>query len=262
MGVLNCTPDSFSDGGRYQGETSAIDHALRMVRAGASVVDVGAESTRPGAARIDATEQIARIGGVIRQLAEHGVLVSVDTTLPEVAEAALGDGARVINSVELAVAGDLARVAKPFDADLCLMHSRGAMVSMAGFSRMNEDEYDDVVECVWAEWCLARDAAVQSGFEPDNIIFDPGLGFHKSAKHSLTLTKRIAAFRGRGHPILVGPSRKSFLVSVNGAPPEQRIAATVAACLLLADGGTDILRVHDVLEVKQALSFREATLDV
>ena len=262
MGVLNCTPDSFSDGGRYQSETSAIDHAIRMVRSGASIVDVGAESTRPGSPRIDAAEQIDRLAGVIRRLAAEGVLVSIDTTLPEVAEVALRDGARMINSVALDAAEDLARLAKPYDADLCLMHSRGAMLTMQGFSEMSEDAYDDVVDCVWAEWTPARDAAVRAGLEPTNIFFDPGLGFHKNAKHSLTLTKRVGSFRGRGHPILVGPSRKSFLVQGALVPPEQRVAATIAACLLLADGGADVLRVHDVHEVKQALSFREATLDV
>lgn len=240
-----------------------IDHALGMVRAGASIVDVGAESTRPGAARIDAAEQLARIGGVIRELASRGVPVSIDTTAVEVAERALHDGAVMVNSVELGVAADLARVSARFDADLCLMHSRGAMLGMAGFSQMKEDAYDDVVEGVWAEWAPARDAAVGAGLDPKSVFFDPGLGFHKSAKHSLTLTKRIAAFRGRGHPLLVGPSRKSFLVH-GGEPaaPEERVAATVAACLLLAEGGADVLRVHDVREVKQALSFREATLDV
>lgn len=260
MGVLNRTPDSFSDGGRYLDERDALQRARCLVDAGAVIIDVGAESTRPGAAKVDATEQLRRLGAIVRVLASEGILVSVDTTSPEVASATLVDGAAMINSVELAPARALAKLAHRHGAELCLMHSRGEMTSMEGFSRAAEDAYVDVVADVWREWSRAAEVALDTGLLADDVFFDPGLGFHKSARHSLELVARARELTDRGYPTLFGPSRKSFLAPE--APPADRLGATIASCLALADRGVQVLRVHDVAEVQQALRLREVVAHV
>ena len=266
MGVLNCTPDSFSDGGLYLDERRALEHAEGMIEAGASIIDVGAESTRPGAARVPAAEQIARALPVVRALAGRGLFVSIDTTDREVAARMLDAGASMVNSVELGGAADLAALARSFDAALVLMHSRGSMEKMAGFSDAPSRSYGDVVVDVLSEWREARDAALAAGLDAGSIVLDPGLGFHKSAEHSLSLVRRLGELAAAGHPLLVGPSRKSFLAVVtkrpghDPVPPRERLGATIAACLACAKRGAAILRVHDVQEVAQALAF-EAALD-
>jgi dihydropteroate synthase len=264
MGVLNCTPDSFSDGGLYLDERRALEHAESMIEAGASIIDVGAESTRPGAARVPASEQITRALPIVSALAKRGAFVSIDTTDAEVAERMLDAGALMVNSVELGGAAALASLASRFDAALVLMHSRGSMEHMAGFSNAPERSYADVVVDVLTEWRRARDAALASGLAADSIVFDPGLGFHKSAEHSLTLVRRLSELAAAGHALLVGPSRKSFLAAVSkqpgreAAPASQRLGATIAACLACAKRGAAILRVHDVHDVAQALAFDAA----
>ncbi len=264
MGVLNCTPDSFSDGGLYLDERRALEHAERMIDAGASIIDVGAESARPGAAKVAASEQIARALPIVSALALRGVLVSIDTTDCDVAARMLDAGAAMVNSVELGGAAALAAVARRSDAALVLMHSRGSMEHMPGFSDAPERSYSDVVVDVLTEWRRARDAALASGLDRDSIVFDPGLGFHKSAEHSLTLVRRLGELAAAGHAVLVGPSRKSFLAVVTRragrehAPASERLGATIAACLACAERGAAILRVHDVHEVAQALAFEAA----
>lgn len=265
MGVLNCTPDSFSDGGQFLGERAALERALCMLDEGADLIDVGAESTRPTAATVAPAEQSARIGGLIRDLARRGAQVSIDTTSAEVARRALDDGAVCINSVDLAAAASLAAIARSYDASLVLMHSRGPMTRMPGFSATEEKAYGDVVSDVAREWSVARDEAVDAGLARDRILLDPGLGFHKSARHSLELCARLGELALLGHPVLVGPSRKSFVAVVSApvgapiAPPGERLGATLAACLLCARQGAAVLRIHDVAEVRQALRFERAT---
>lgn len=266
MGVLNCTPDSFSDGGLYLDERRALEHAESMIEAGASIIDVGAESTRPGAAKVAAAEQIARALPIVSALAKRGVFVSIDTTDAEVALRMLDAGAAMVNSVELGGAAELASLAKRFDASLVLMHSRGSMEHMVGFSKAPERSYGDVVVDVLTEWRTARDAALASGLDADAIVFDPGLGFHKSAEHSLTLVRRLSELAAAGHALLVGPSRKSFLAVVTKRPgkeqaaADERLGATIAACLACAKRGAAILRVHDVGDVAQAIAFDAALL--
>jgi dihydropteroate synthase len=261
FGVLNCTPDSFSDGGQFVDPARALDHALRLVEEGADVIDIGAESTRPGAPRIDAREQRARLGGLVGMLSRRGVLVSIDTTDPEVASFALDEGASLVNSVELGPARALARVVRKADAMLALMHSRGGMTEMPGFSAMDEAAYGDVVLDVRREWRAARDEALDEGLAVGDVWLDPGLGFHKSARHSLALCARLAELALEGAPVLVGPSRKSFLAVVTAAPgeaprpPSERLGATIAAAIACAQRGASALRVHDVLPVRQALRF-------
>ncbi len=264
MGVLNRTPDSFSDGGEFLDEGAALARAERMLSEGARIIDVGAESTRPGAPSVSAEEQRARLGDVVSRLSRLGAVVSIDTTSPEVAARAVDDGATLVNAVDPGAAAPLARVAKRGGAMLALMHSRGTMTTMAGYSRSDEAAYRDVVSDVAREWGVAKDAALASGLQPTDLLFDPGLGFHKSARHSLTLCTRLDELVALGFPVLVGPSRKSFLAHVTtpaGAPlppPGDRLGAGIAAALLCARKGAAILRVHDVGAVRQALAFQQA----
>ena len=263
MGILNRTPDSFSDGGAFVDEAAARARAQRMVAEGADVIDIGAESTRPGAPAIDAAEQLARLGGVVRELAAAAVLVSIDTTSPAVAERALADGARVVNSVSLEPAAELARLCARHDAALVLMHSRGAMSAMAGFSVYADDAYGDVVADVSRELLLAAERAIAAGLPRQEIWLDPGLGFAKNAAQSLQLCARLDEICALGHPVLVGPSRKSFLVGGAGSagaaavPPTQRLGATIAAVLACVARGARAVRVHDVAEARQALGFAQ-----
>lgn len=268
MGVLNCTPDSFSDGGLYLDERRALEHARGMVEHGASIIDVGAESTRPRAPKIDPAEQLARIGGVVRALSREGITVSIDTTSPEVAERAVSDGAAMINSVELGPTEDLAKVARAKGAALCLMHSRGPMSKMSDFSASDERVYGDVVADVKAELGAAKDIATSAGLDPEDVWLDPGLGFHKTARQSLELCTRLGELAALGSPILVGPSRKSFIAMVTTSPgrapagPSERLGGTIAACLLCARNGAAALRVHDIAEVRQAVAFEEVASHV
>lgn len=278
MGIVNRTPDSFFDGGAYLDDNAARAHIHRLVSDGADIVDVGAESTRPGAPAVSASDQIDRIGDAIAWVLEAGATACVDTTLPEVASFAVGQGAKIINSVDLGPAAELADVAAQGGADLVLTHCRGSMTAMPGFSDYAEDGYDDVVEDVRREWCLARDAAVSRGLEPESILFDPGLGFKKSAVQSLTLCVRLRELKETlGHRVLVGPSRKSYLAKTVAAvlreeaqaedaqrdpvvapPPNERLGATIAATLDMVARGADVVRVHDVAPVRQALAYASA----
>ena len=261
MGILNRTPDSFSDGGRWLDDDVALARAEAMTRAGAAVIDVGAESTRPGAPAISAREQVTRLGGVIRVLSDR-TLVSIDTTLPEVAERALRDGARVINSVSLAPAAELGALAKAHGAALVLMHSRGPMEAMAGFSAGADDAYADVIADVAREWRAAAEAALAAGLPREDLVLDPGLGFHKNARQSLEICARLDELAALGFPVLVGPSRKSFVTRVAGdeppAPPDRRLGGSLAATIACVARGAAIVRTHDVAETRQALAVAAA----
>jgi len=263
MGVLNVTPDSFYDGGRYGDAEQAKAHIDALIRAGADCVDIGGESTRPGAQEISAQEQVRRIEAAVRYAVERGVLVSIDTTLPSVAEHMLALGAHLINDISCLSQPELARVCARFGAPLVLMHSRGPMSQQRGFSVYPEDGYGDVVEDVLTEWRSARDRAVALGLDRSAIYCDPGLGFGKSARQSLALLRGLARFKSENVPLVVGPSRKSFLAVAAGAdvralPAEGRLPATIAACLLAVERGASVLRVHDVGEVAQALQVARA----
>ena len=252
MGVLNVTPDSFFDGGRFDDARAAARRVDRLIEDGADLIDIGAESTRPGAAPIPAGEQIARLEPALRHALQTGVLVSVDTASPEVARHALGLGAHVINDVSCLADAGLARVCAEHHAPLIIMHARGPAASMAGFSVYADDGYGDVIEDVRREWQSAKARAVRAGMAERDVYFDPGLGFAKNARQSLALLAGLARFRSEGL-VVVGPSRKSFIASLDGAPPDERLGGSVAAALLAAARGAAIVRVHDVREVRQAL---------
>jgi dihydropteroate synthase len=253
MAVLNVTPDSFYDGGRYQGD-AALRRIDELYDDGAFVVDIGAESTRPGAPTVSANEQIERLLPAVRYAVGIGRgWVSVDTWDPVVAEAALRAGAHVINDVSCLRHTELAEVTWSFGASLVLMHARGSMSEMSGFSRYPDDGYVDVVADTIREWCCARDRAVAIGFDVEDILFDPGFGFAKNAQQSMTLLERLHECLVLKTPIVVGPSRKSFLNLIEEYPPEGRLGATVAACLFAAEQGAMLVRVHDVQVITRAL---------
>jgi len=255
MGILNVTPDSFSDGGAYPDLRAAIDAGLAMVAAGADIIDVGGESTRPGSAPVPPELEQARVVPVIRALAAAGALVSIDTRNAATMQAALQAGAAIINDVSAlahdpAAAGVVARQGCP----VVLMHMRGTPDTMNAQAR-----YADVVAEVIAELTGRIAAAEQAGIRRGAIAIDPGIGFAKLAPHSLELLRRLPELRALNCPILVGVSRKSFLGRTGGEPdPRRRLPGSLAAGLFALDRGADILRVHDVTETIQAVRVWQA----
>jgi dihydropteroate synthase len=248
LGVLNVTPDSFSDGGRFLGHDDAVVHGLAMRAAGADLVDVGGESTRPGAARVGPAEELARVLPVVRDLVAEGVPVSIDTTRAVVAEAVLEAGATVVNDVSGGLADPgMARVVAEARVPLILMHWRGHSDRMGELA-----VYDDVLGEVRAELVARVDAAVLAGVDPGRIVLDPGLGFAKTAAHNWALLRRLDVLVGLGFPVLVGASRKRFLgellATADGTPrpPAGREVATAVISGLVASAGAWGVRVHDV----------------
>jgi dihydropteroate synthase len=258
MGVVNTTPDSFFDGGRYVHDEPARARVDELIGSDTTILDIGAESSRPGALPVPAAEQIARMGAALEYAVHRGALVSVDTTDPAVAEHALGKGARIVNDVSCLANEELAAVVARHGAVLILMHSRGPMLKMSGFSQWPDDAYGDVVADVAREWEAARERAEKKGLSRSNIWMDPGLGFSKNARHSLELLARLGELRELAPFLVVGPGRKSFIASVDPSLPAERLGGTVAACLAATERGAAVLRVHDVREVAQALLLRRA----
>jgi len=255
MGVCNVTPDSFSDGGLFLAREAAQGRVDTLLAEGADFVDIGGESTRPGAKPVTPDEQIARVMDVVRYATGRGACVSVDTTSPAVAAACLDAGACAVNDVSLLADHELAKVVGASGAALVLMHARGPMESMRGFSQYPEDGYADVVRDVIDEWSLAADRARTLGVAREALVMDPGLGFAKSARHSAELLRRTAEIvRDVPAPVLVGASRKSFLVGLGGeAAPRDRLGASIAAAVWAARAGASALRVHDVRATAQAV---------
>jgi dihydropteroate synthase len=258
MGILNVTPDSFFDGGKHSGKTRSEQRVDELIAEGADIIDIGGESTRPGAAVISPEEQIERIEPAVRYAIAQRATVSVDTSNAEVAAHALGLGAQIVNDVSCLENVALAKVVASHGATLILMHSRGSMLEMQGFSKYPENGYKDVIVEVRDEWRRARDRALQAGVILDKIWFDPGLGFQKSARHSLTLLARLDSFVAEGAPVVVGASRKSFIASADGTPPEERLGGSIAACIYAMKRGASVLRVHDVQQTLQALRLTAA----
>jgi dihydropteroate synthase len=261
MGVLNVTPDSFSDGGRYETRADAVGHALEMRAQGADLVDVGGESTRPGAGRVDAETETRRVVPVIRDLAAAGMPVSIDTTRAEVARAALEAGATVVNDVSGGLADPgMAKVVAEAGCPWVLMHWRGHSHEMARLAT-----YADVVAEVCAELRDRADAAIEAGVDPANIVLDPGLGFAKTAEHNWQLTAHIDAVLAIGFPVLFAASRKSYLGKLLAAPDgtprpvDQREAATLATTVLAVDAGVWGVRVHDVAATADAIAVWRMT---
>jgi dihydropteroate synthase len=254
MGIVNVTPDSFSDGGRHAGAATAAAHCDALVAEGADILDIGGESTRPGAATPDLEQELARVLPVVRHAATLGVPVSVDTSRPEVMRAAFDLGADIVNDVRsLQRPGALQVLAGHPMAGVCLMHMRGEPGTMQA-----APEYDDVVAEV-RRFLEARVLTLQAaGVARERIVLDPGIGFGKTAQHNLTLLHRQRELLSAGLPLLVGWSRKSTLGAVTGRPVGERLAASVAAALAAVSRGAAIVRVHDVAATVDALKIWHA----
>jgi dihydropteroate synthase len=257
MGICNVTPDSFSDGGRFLAPNTARARIDELLAEGADFVDVGGESTKPGARPVPAGEQIARVLDVVRYAVGAGACVSVDTTSAEVAAACLDHGACLINDVSCLREASLARAVARAGAALILMHTRGLPQEMTDFGSYPADGYKDVVRETCAEWWSAAQRARSLGVPADAIVMDPGLGFAKSARQSGELLARVREIvEAVDVPVAVGPSRKSFLTTVDpGTAPEHRLGASIAAALHAARSGVAILRVHDVRATRQAIDL-------
>lgn len=259
LGILNVTPDSFSDGGRFLDPDAAVAHGIALREAGADMVDVGGESTRPGAHRVSVDEERRRVVPVVRELAGHGVPVSIDTTRAEVAEAALEAGADVVNDVSGGMAdARMASVVAQARVPWILMHWRGHSDRMDDLAR-----YDDVVAEVRDELVARVDAAVLAGVDPACIVLDPGLGFAKTGDHNWALLHRLDVFIELGFPVLVGASRKRFLGTLLGGPdgvrpPAGREVAGAAVTALAAQAGVWGVRVHDVASSVDAIAVARA----
>ncbi|MGO8993359.1 MAG: dihydropteroate synthase [Polyangiaceae bacterium] len=253
MGICNVTPDSFSDGGRYFSLEDAKARVRELLEEGADFVDIGGESTRPGAEIVPAAEQLSRVLAVVRFAVEAGACVSIDTASPEVATACLDAGACAVNDVSCLRDEALAGACAANGAALILMHSREPMSKLKGFSAYPDDAYGDVVHDVVVEWAAAAERATACGLPREALVMDPGLGFAKNARHSTTLlsaTSRIVELVGV--PVCVGASRKSFLAD-RGSKPTERLGASIAAALFAYRNGAQIVRVHDVRVTRQAL---------
>ena len=256
VGILNVTPDSFSDGGAFYSKESAREHVLRLLEEGADIVDIGAESTRPGAQPVPARDQLDRLLEVVAFASERAC-VSVDTTSPEVASATLLAGASAINDVSCLRDDGLAQVVASHAAALVLMHARGTQTDMAGFSTYPDHGYRDVVSEVVSEWEHAAQRAASRGVPREALVMDPGLGFAKNARQSAEILERLpSVVRAVGVPVLVGASRKSFLKLVDaGASPKERLGSSIAAALHSVRAGASAVRVHDVRATRQAVDL-------
>lgn len=255
MGIVNVTPDSFSDGGAFLDSAAAIEQGKKQAAQGASMLDIGGESTRPGAAPVSPGEEQKRILPVIEALKDFGVLLSVDTRHASTMEAAIAAGAGMVNDIT-ALTGDpdSLRVVADSGAYVCLMHMQGTPQSM-----QRNPQYGDVVEEVFMFLKKRVETCVNAGIDPSRIVVDPGIGFGKTVEHNLSLLKNLARFHDLGMPLLLGASRKSFIawLSRNEAP-EDRLAGSLAVAIEAARQGAHILRVHDVAATRQALDVWHA----
>ena len=255
MGILNVTPDSFSDGGRFLDRASAISHATRMVDDGADMLDVGGESTRPGSTPVSMDEELERVHPVIHRLAElhPAVPISIDTRKARVAAEALDAGATIVNDVSGGADPAMFEVVRVRDAAVVLMHMRGDPTTM-----QEAPQYDDVVGEVHEYLRQRIEAAELAGIDPERIAIDPGIGFGKDLDHNLELMHGVGSFLDLGRPLLVGPSRKRFIGTILDLPEEERVEGTVGAVVWMVARGAHLVRVHDVKEVVHAVRVSDA----
>jgi dihydropteroate synthase len=260
MAILNVTPDSFFDGGRHADAAAALHQVETMLAEGADIIDVGGESTRPGARSVTESEEIQRVIPVVREIARRwpDVLISVDTVKSAVARAAVEAGAAIINDVSaLRLDAHIAEVAATSEVGLVLMHSRGSVAEMARYesATYSDDPVGDVVDELGASVSIAAAA----GVDDEQIVLDPGLGFSKRTEHSVAVLAQLDRLLSLGYPILVGPSRKRFIGELSGGlPPEARLEGTLGAIVAARARGASIFRVHDVAAARRALDVADA----
>jgi dihydropteroate synthase len=254
MGILNVTPDSFSDGGQFDRVEQAVEHALRMQQEGADIIDIGGESTRPGAQPVSVDEELERVLPVIHAIRQQSAIpISIDTSKAEVMRAAVAEGADMINDVNALQAGGAVEVCAELAVPVCLMHMQGQPRTM-----QQEPHYVDVVKEV-ADFLLQRyQRCVAAGIAPDRIVIDPGFGFGKTLQHNLALLRGLDAICALELPVLVGISRKSMLGAILDKPVEDRLYAGIAAAVIAYSRGARLFRVHDVAPTRDALAVCDA----
>ncbi len=248
MGIINVTPDSFSDGGKFLSRDVAIAHARRLIEDGADIVDIGGESTRPGATPASLQEELDRVMPVMEALINDGVPVSVDTQKSDVMTAAIKSGAAMINDVNALLAPGALEACAASNVAVCLMHKQGMPATM-----QQAPNYIDVVAEVAAFLVARGKACLDAGIAPERIVIDPGFGFGKTLEHNFRLLRELHTFVALGFPVLAGFSRKASLGIVTGRPADERLAASIAVAMLCAQNGATILRVHDVRETVDAI---------
>ena len=254
MGILNVTPDSFSDGGKHNGKAQAIVHAKQMIADGATVIDVGGESTRPGASVVEVEEEIRRVVPVVEALAELDVVISIDTSQPEVIQAAVAAGAHIWNDVRALTRPNALETAAELNIPVIIMHMRGEPTTMNGL-----DQYDNVTLDVMTELSQRVADALKAGVKAENIMIDPGFGFAKNAKQNLKLLKEFHQLNQLGYPILSALSRKRFIgEALGGADAGQRAVGSVAGHLLSIQQGACMVRAHDVKAMSDAIKVWQA----
>ena len=254
MGILNVTPDSFSDGGRHNSKDMAVAHAKQMIADGATVIDVGGESTRPGASAVDVAEEIRRVVPVVEALSKLDVVISIDTSQPEVIQAAVQAGAHIWNDVRALTRPQALETAARLNIPVIIMHMRGEPTTMNQL-----DQYDDVTHDVIGEIQQRVDDALSAGVKKENILIDPGFGFAKNAQQNLRLLNEFYRLNGLGYPILSALSRKRFIgEALNGADAQDRAVGSVAAHLLSIQQGACMVRAHDVKQMSDAINVWKA----
>ncbi|OTG59759.1 dihydropteroate synthase [Acinetobacter sp. ANC 3903] len=254
MGILNVTPDSFSDGGKHNAKDTAVAHALQMIADGATVIDVGGESTRPGASAVTVEEEIRRVVPVVQELAKHEVIISIDTSEPEVIKAAVQAGAHIWNDVRALTRPHALATAAQLNIPVIIMHMRGEPTTMN-----NLDQYEDITLDVIRELSKRVQDALEIGVKPENIMIDPGFGFAKNAQQNLKLLNEFYKLNDLGYPILSALSRKRFIgEALGGADAQHRAVGSVAAHLLSIQQGACMVRAHDVKEMSDAIKVWNA----
>lgn len=254
MGILNVTPDSFSDGGKHNGKAQALAHAQQMIADGATVIDVGGESTRPGASIVEVEEEIRRVVPVVEALAELDVVISIDTSQPEVIQAGVAAGAHIWNDVRALTRPNALETAAKLNIPVIIMHMRGEPTTMNGL-----DQYDNVTLDVMTELSQRVSDALKAGVKAENIMIDPGFGFAKNAKQNLKLLKEFHQLNQLGYPILSALSRKRFIgEALGGADAGQRAVGSVAGHLLSIQQGACMVRAHDVKAMSDAIKVWQA----
>ncbi len=255
MGIVNVTPDSFSDGGKFNRSDKAIAHAMQLVEEGADILDIGGESTRPGATPVPLEEELKRVLPVIKALAQAGVPLSIDTYKPEVMRAAIDSGVDMVNDVRALQAPNAMEIVAKSHVGVCLMHMQGLPQNM-----QVDPQYADVVLEVMEFLAARLQAAEAAGISRNRLLLDPGFGFGKRTAHNLTLLNHLSSLQSLGIPLLVGLSRKSVLGQVAGLDVDERLHASIAAAVLSAIKGANIVRVHDVKPTVDALKVVAAVM--